>query len=183
MPSLKDFIDALQAGWFPALAAFIGCSIVIAGDYYSIPYLANAPYWLTTIAAYVGVFSISILLANLAYFPVRFWKRYQFEQSKAEFIASIVEEIVSAPHEEQSILAYIVTSGKKVFLAKYDDSRLAPLVAKGILQKLEGTHNVLEWPYRVQDDAWNYLLDQKEYFHFPKINEIEDPFNWRNRSY
>jgi len=64
MPSLKDFIAALQAGWLPAVTALVGSLRVLAGDQYNLPYLDNAPKWLTTTAAYTGVFAFSILLAN-----------------------------------------------------------------------------------------------------------------------
>ncbi len=36
----QGFVSAMQAGWFPALAAFVGCTIIIARDFYELPYLS-----------------------------------------------------------------------------------------------------------------------------------------------
>jgi len=183
MPNLKDFMEALQAGWFPAFAALIGCSIVVAGDWYSIPYLSNAPEWLTTTAAYVGVFALSVLLANIAYFPVRIWQSIKRKQARAEFSDAIQKEIANAPPQEIAILAYLVTSGRKAFAAEFNERRLAPLVSKGIIVKLGGTHSILEWPYMVQDAAWNCLLENKDHLIVPNIEGIGDPFHWRGSSW
>ncbi len=70
MPSLKEFVAALQAGWFPALAALIGCFLVIGGDWFGLPYLTETPGWLLTTAVIVGLFSLSVLLANVAYLRI-----------------------------------------------------------------------------------------------------------------
>lgn len=111
MPNLKDLMEALQAGWFPAFAALIGYFIVVAGDWYSIPYLGDAPEWLTTAATYVGVFALSVLLANIAYLPVRMWRALKRKQAHAKFFDAIQKEITNAPPQEIEALAYLVTSG------------------------------------------------------------------------
>ena len=101
---LRDFLEALQAGWFPALAALIGCSIVVAGDWFSIPYLGEAPDWLTVTAAYVGVFSLSILLANIVYLPVRIWRKMKARQAQEKFRSMVREEVQNAPPQEIAVL-------------------------------------------------------------------------------
>lgn len=179
MPSLKDFLEALQAGWFPALAALIGCSIVVAGDWFSIPYLGDAPDWLTVTAAYVGVFALSILLANIVYLPVRIWRKMKARQAREKFRSMIREEVQNAPPQEIAVLAYLITSGRKAFAAEFNDRRLAPLVSKGIIIKLGGTHSMLEWPYMVQEDVWEFLNENKDQLIVPNVEEVGDPFNWR----
>ena len=89
------------------------------------------------------------------------------------------EEIQNAPPQEIEILAYLITSGQKAFAAAFDDRRLAPLVSKGIIIKLSGAHNIMEWPCMVQEDAWEFLNENKDKFIFPNIENIGDPFNWR----
>lgn len=178
MPTLKDFVSALQAGWFPSLAAFVGCIIIVLGDYYRLPYLSSTPPWLLTTAVFVGVFSFSVLAANLAYLPVVVWRAVKKSKAKKRFKESVERAVWDAPFEEREILAYLVSSGRRAFNAEYNDRRLSPLVAKGMLKKLGGTHSVLEWPYIVQTDVWQLLLENKEHFHFPNAHERSDPFHW-----
>lgn len=180
MPSLKDFVAALQAGWFPALAAFVGCSIIILGDHFEVPYLDATPDLILTLAVVVGVFSFSILAANIAYIPITIWKALRRRKAKEEFRAKLLREIQAAPDQEKTILAYLVTSGRKAFTAELNDRRLAPLVSKGFLVKLGGTNNVLEWPYIVREEVWDFLVEHREQFHIEIPDDARDPFHWRN---
>lgn len=180
MPSLKDFVDALQAGWFPALAAFVGCAIVVLGDYYQLPYLDEIPKFILNVAVIVGVFSFSILSANVARVPVAIWKLIRNRRYARMFKEKIISEIQAVPKSEEVILSYLATSGRKAFVAKFDDSRLAPLVAKGILIRLGGTNNILEWPYVVDEDAWNYLLTNRHKYTCEIRHGERDPLHWQN---
>ena len=178
MPSLKEFVDALQAGWFPALVAFLGCSLGLAGNWYHVPYLTDAPAWLTTTAAAIDIFAISILSAKLIYAPIAAIKtllRWRKKKAWALKIRGVVED---APYDEKSILAYLVTTGRRAFAAKLDDRRLVPLVAKGMIERISGRHNALEWPHLVQDDVWDYLCENKERFVYKDASEAPDPFHW-----
>jgi Super-infection exclusion protein B len=182
LPSLKEFVEALQAGWFPALVAVLGCSLVLAGNWYDAPYLANMPSWLTTTVVIVGLFATSILLANLLYAPVALFnaaRRWRVRKAWRSKIGKLVDE---APEGERAILAYLVTTGRRAFAAKLDNRALVPLLAKGIIQRVGGHHSVLEWPHIVQDDVWSYLSENKDRFVFEKANEIPDPFHWLNRN-
>lgn len=180
MPSLKDFVSALQAGWFPALAALFGCSIIVFGHYFELPYLKSAPQLVLDVAIVVGVFSASILLATLVYLPIKIFQALAEYIRKAKKIKRLEREINDAPYDERAILAYLVSSGRKAFVARYDDRRLTPLVAKALILKLPGEHSVLEWPYRVNEDVWNYLRKNKDKFHFSLDPSASDPFHWRN---
>lgn len=180
MPSLKDFVAALQAGWFPALVAFVGCFIIIMGDFLKIPYLASSPNILLTLAVVIGVFSFSILIANVVYLPVLAWQVLQRRNDLKRFRAQIVQEIESAPESEKAILAYLVTTGRKAFVAEFNSKQLSPLVSKGFIIKLGGTNHILEWPHMVQQDVWEYLVKYKESFKAEIKEGSRDPFNWRN---
>ncbi|RAZ83416.1 hypothetical protein [Cereibacter johrii] len=180
MPSLKDFVDALKAGWFPALAAFVGCAIVVLGDYYQLPYLDEIPKFILNVAVIVGVFSFSILSANVARVPVAIWKLIRNRRYARMFKEKIISEIKAAPKAEEEILSYLVTSGRKAFVAKIDNRRLMPLVAKGILVRLTGTHSSLAWPYVVRDEAWEYLTQNRERYYYEDRFGTRDPFDWRN---
>ncbi|MDD8024510.1 MAG: hypothetical protein PHX82_15535 [Paracoccaceae bacterium] len=180
MPSLKDFVAALQAGWFPALAALVGCAIVIAGDWYQVPYLSSTPPFLLTAAVIVGVFAFSILAANIVYAPIAVWRSIKRARARKNFKERIEAEVFSSPPEEMAILAYLVTTGRKAFAAEFNDRRLAPLVAKGIVVKLGGTHSVLEWPYMVQEDVWQLLLMRKDELRVPNAANMPDIFHWRS---
>ena len=180
MPNLKEFIAALQAGWFPALAAFVGCSIIIAGDYFKIPYLDTSPSLLLTLAVVIGVFSFSILVANIVYLPITLWKMFQKHKGRKKLTKKLVQEVEAAPASEKEILAYLVTTGRRAFAAEFNDQKLLPLVAKGLILKLGGTHSVLEWPYMVQQDVWDYLIENKENYRIDITDNSRDPLNWRN---
>jgi hypothetical protein len=132
MPSLKEFVAALQAGW------------------------------LLTTAVLVGVFSFSILLANIAYAPIVIWEKLKKRRARKTFKESIQQEILTAPPEEIEILAYLVTTGRRAFSAGFNDKRVSPLVSKGMIVKLGGAHSMLEWPYIVHKDVWQLLLENKE---------------------
>ncbi|MDE9451349.1 hypothetical protein J3R80_12810 [Aliiroseovarius sp. Z3] len=176
MPSLKDFVAALQAGWFPALAAFIGCAIVLLGDYFRWPYLDGSPAYLLTIAVYVGVFSFSVLTANLAYMPVLIWNIYSDRRAKERFFKRIEKEIEEAPSAERELLSYLVSSGRRAFTSEFDDKRLVPLVSKGLIIRQGGQHSVLDWPFVVRQEVWDYLTEHKERFEISDLTNVEDPF-------
>ncbi len=180
MPSLKDFVAALQAGWLPAVAALVGSLLVLAGDQYDLPYLENAPKWLTTTAAYTGVFAFSILLANIANLPVLLWNEFQKRRRRKLYLESVWRTVQEVPPQEQTILAYLFSSKRRAFVAEFNDSRLAPMVSKGMIKKLSGSHSILEWPYVVDSDVWEYLLENKEHFIINNVNEMQDPFSQHN---
>lgn len=181
MPSLNDFIAALKAGWFPALAAFVGCAVVLTGDQYSVPYLSGLPDWVYSTIALIGVFSISVLIANIAYIPIRIWNWYRANRSRKKYRAKIQKAVGELPSEEIGILAYLVTTGKRAFNAEYDDKRLSPLVSRGMIIALPGSHSILAWPYIVQEDVWDYLLENKESLTIDVSQLPDDPFHWQNR--
>lgn len=180
MPSLKEFVAALQAGWFPALAAFVGCSIIVLGDYFKVPYLDSSPSFLLVASVSVGVFSFSVLVANIAYVPIIVWKAIQNREKKKRLRKHFADEIEAAPNDEKAILAYLVTSGRNAFSAKYNDPRLSPLVSKGFLIKMGGTNSVLEWPYIVRREVWDYLLENQEHYRAKLPESGHDPFHWLN---
>ena len=179
MPSLKDFIAALQAGWFPALAALVGCSIMLAGDYFEVPYLDASPDVLLTVAVVVAVFAFSVLVANVARLPFAIWKALNRRQLRREFLERLVREIETAPDTEKIILAYLATSGRRAFAAEFNDRRLAPLVSKGLIIRQGGTNSVLEWPYIVRQEVWDYLMDNRESYRIELPDPTHDPFHWR----
>ncbi|MEQ8558800.1 MAG: super-infection exclusion protein B [Henriciella sp.] len=178
MPSLKDFVSALQAGWFPALAALVGCAIIIAGDYYQLPYLSDTPDFVLSVIVIVAVFSASILIANFVYLPIEVFKTIKRSRLREKYKKQLIEEIQNASDTEKAILAYLISSNRKAFTAEFNDRRLAPLVSKGLIIKLGGTHTTLDWPYLVQDDVWAYLKENVHLFQMD-VSELSDPFDWR----
>lgn len=179
MPSLKDFIEALQAGWFVALTIFVGSSIILAGDYWSLPHLNESPGWLLTSAVVAGAFSFSVLVANIAYIPVKLWQWLRRRKALKNIKNEISLLINQMPDQEFSILIYLVKSGRQAFNAEFNDRRLSPLVSKGIIIKLPGSHSVLEWPYIVRQEAWDILLGYRDKIEMEMPPNNYDPFHWR----
>jgi hypothetical protein len=128
----------------------------------------------------VGIFSFSVLAANAVYLPVSLWKAYQRKQARAKLREMIRRELDSAPKEELAVLSYLLSSGRRAFAAEFNDRRLVPLVSKGILTRMGGTHSMLEWPYVVQEDVWEYLQENRARFFVPELADKKDPFNWRS---
>ena len=177
MPSLKDFIAALQATWSAALVALIGCSIVVAGNWYKVPFFTDAPTSLTTTAAIVGSFAFSILAVNLVYSASLAYRGWWTGRVRKGQIREAVE---SCPDGEKEILAYLVTSGRQAFAAKWNDRRLIPLVTKGIVQRLDGNNDLLAWPFLVRKDVWSYLQENRHNFVCEDADIVPDPFHSRN---
>lgn len=180
MPSLKDFVDALRSHWFTAVIAIVGCAIIIAGDYFQVPYLNSTPRFLLTAAVVVGVFSFSIIVANIVYLPVVLWYALRRLENKRKFRINLAREIETAPDLEKCVLAYLITSGRRAFNAEIYNKTLSPLVAKGLILRLDGHHSTLEWPYLVRIEVWEYLLEHKEQFRFEIPQGAGDPFDWTN---
>ena len=183
MPTIKEFVEALQAGWYPALVALLGCSILVAGNWYAVPYLANAPDWLTTTGVVVGVFAFSILIAKIFSLPMELVKWFRRRQARRDWRLKIEQLVQDASEPERSVLAYLITTGRQAFAAKVDNRRLVPLVAKGFILRLSGQHDLLAWPFLVQEDVWQHLRANKEMFVFEDADIILDPFYWRNEQW
>lgn len=180
MPSLKDFIEALQAGWFVALTILVGSLIIISGDYLGIDYLDRSPGWLITTSVVAGVFSFSVIIANIAYIPVRVWRFFKEKRFSKKLKEETLEMIENAPDQEYAILVYLAKSGRQAFNAEFTDRRLSPLVSKGLIRKLGGTHSSLEWPYMVRQEAWDIMQERKDRIIMEMPPREIDPFHWRN---
>lgn len=177
MPSLGDFIAALKAGWYVSLVSFVGCSIILLGAHYQLQYLNSIPAIILSIIAIVGVFSFIILVADILFL---IWKALQRIRTREKFRLNLIEEVNAAPDEEKAVLAYLVTSGRKAFAAHIDDSRLAPLVSKGLIIKISGNNQIMSWPYKVRQEVWNYLIEHREHFYIDIPNDASDPFHWKS---
>lgn len=177
MPSLKEFVAALQAGWFPALVALIRSGLVIGGDAFKIPYLDSTPRFIITALVIVAVFSFSILVANVVYAPVFLWKKWQKRKLKAKFRDLITSRINGLPDQELAILAYLVSSGRRAFSADLNDRRLVPLVALGMIQRQGGVHDMLNWPHVVQTDVWDHLVAHRSEYMIENVDQLPDPFS------
>lgn len=174
MPSLKDFTDAMSATWPVALATFIGSSAILLGEAVDIRYLQTLPDWFLGTAFLVAVFSGSIVvvaivrgLFELARRPFQYRR---IQQAKVKHI----DRLMGLPDEEKHILAWAVTNGTQVFLAPFNHERLEPLLAKGYVQTVGGTHSIIAWPYSIPDHIWDYL-----YVHRPAAGlrpTISNPF-------
>jgi len=179
VPNLKDYVEALQAGWFPALASLVGCSIIVAGDWFKVPYLSANPEWLINVAVYVGVFSFAVLVANLVYLPLKLWRALKRRRERKLAQEAVNRRIEQAPDEEKGVLAYLVTTNRQAFTAKLGNPQLAPMVSKGLIVVQPGQHSRLEWPHVVPDVVWDILIENREAFELTGANEMPYPFDWR----
>lgn len=168
MPSLKDFIEAMNASWPVALTIFAACCGLLISDTFQLRYLAGLPSWVLSATFVIAVFSGSVIIVralqgiiSLITAPLR---ARRFDSA----VKAHLKRLEEMPPEEGAILAWAVANKKQVFVAGINEPRLAPLVAKGFLERLAGTHSMLEWPYRIPDHVWDELMRQWN----------EDPFEF-----
>ncbi len=178
MPSIKDFIHALEAGWFTASISLIGCCIVIFGDYYAVPYLSSTPVWFLNLAVIVGVFSFAIIMANFLYFPIFIFKAVRKRFAKAKAVRRAYQEVEAATPDEKEVLRYLIATGQRAFVANYGNSRLITLVAKGLIQVAPGQHSIMEFPHVVQPYVWAYLEKNRDEI-VGDQQDIVNPFDRR----
>lgn len=179
MPSLKDFVAALQAGWFPALAALVGCSIIIAGDYFQVPYLDVTPSYLITTAVVIGVFSFGILVANIVYLPVLGWRRIQLYRDGVRRRDNLIQRVKDAPQPEINMLGYLVSSNRRAFQTYTRHPVIGPMIAKELIHPL-GTGSALQLDYIVNESVWEYLVANRDLY-FMDLSEVPgDPLSWED---
>lgn len=64
---------------------------------------------------------------------------------------------------------------KSVIVANFNEPRLLPLVAKGYLDRMAGTHSILEWPFRIPDHVWEELMRQWKEEPFEVPQDMQNP--------
>lgn len=158
MPSVRDILDALNSSWPVALAAFVASVALLVCDAYEVEYLKGLPASTTSTAFVIAITSAALLVARAAKALVDGIGKRGSARQRALQLADHAAKAWELPDEEKHILAWAVANKQQVLLASFIEPRLQPLVAKGYLQRLSGSHSVLEWPYRIPDHVWLELL-------------------------
>ncbi|MGH2340074.1 hypothetical protein ACRC7T_01155 [Segnochrobactraceae bacterium EtOH-i3] len=180
MTSIKDILSALELKWPIALACLIGSTIIIGCHYYKIPYIKDFPLILIYICIILAIYTFSNLAVKILCIPAYIYRKYRLRRVKKKFLSHLEENVFNCSTEEIAVLEYLITTNRKAFTAIFGDRRLTPLVSKGFIIREGGRHPMLEWPYIVQDDVWDYLYKNKDKFHMQGASTMLDPFHWRN---
>lgn len=155
MPNLKEFIEVLQVRWDTASVALLGCLIMLIGNGLGIPYLSSVPEWLITVFVCVGVFAFAVLFIKVC---TRIAECCQARKQRGQ----IIEELQNATPEEMAALSYYAKSGEQYFTARPYQGKLVVLVQKGLVIRMAGQYSTREWPHKIHDVAWKWLLENKD---------------------
>lgn len=177
MPTLKDIREFLEMGWFPAVVGLIAYAIVLAADYFKVPYLSGLPTFVLNVAAVGVVVCFSIVSANLIRLPIagfNWFRRKLLIKRNRELIKKALAEVNDA---EGYALAYLITTNQRVFSAPFDDPLCNALRYKRLIIMQSGAHMAHEWPFAVSNAAWEQMQsDLKKWLITDQHGELPNPF-------
>ncbi|MFN7167683.1 MAG: super-infection exclusion protein B [Pannonibacter sp.] len=179
MVNLKDFIDSLNSNWQIALTALIGSGTLLYLDKIECDYIKSAPQYLIIAAFAIFIFSSAILVTKIISSILDFLKRLIEAPKRNKLKQKMLDEIQFLSNDEIFILSYLASTNKKSFTAEMNHKRLIPLMGRGMIIRLRGKFNVLNWPFRVDDDVWEYIKLRPQQFQIENVNRLDDPLDWR----
>lgn len=162
MPSLKEFIDAMDTSWPVALTIFFAASALLYADHSGIRYVQGLPTW------FVGAVFVAAVLSGSVVASAAVRKLFALAMrpfvTRRRRIAQVkhVEGLSGLPNNEIAILIWAAAQNTQVFLAPLNHKFLEPLVAKGYVVILPGMHTVHEWPHSIPDHIWQDLRSNPE---------------------
>ncbi len=160
MPSIKDFIDAMNASWPVALAVLLACVALLLGDYADLKYLHGLPPWAMGAVFVMGVFAGSVVIVRIVQLVVAAILKPFKREKRRRAIQAHLAKLDEINAGEAYILVWAAQQNRQAFVARFDDARLTPLVAKGFVERMGGSHSILEWPYRIPDHIWAEIKRQ-----------------------
>ena len=167
----------MEASWPVALAACSGASAILVGDAYGVRYLLDLPPWLFSTAFLIAVFSGAIVVVAIIQWCLRALHKFVRWRGHQKQIAAHLGRLRALPENEIEVLFWAAQHGRQVFLTNLNHPRVEPLLAKGYLQLVAGTHDVLDWPYKIPDHVWDFLATDMA-TDIPE-DQIEYPFGRR----
>lgn len=174
-PNLKEFMEAMSAKWPVALTILFGSGSLIVADQSAVKYVQSLPDWFLSIAFVAALFSSSILLVALIEALISLVIAPFQKRRLAAWRAKQVEKLNELPPEELYVLLWAARAGRQIFLAQLNEPRLEPLIAKGFVVAVRGSHSILDWPYKIPEHIWNAV--RKEIVGQPPGGTLESPFS------
>lgn len=157
MPSLKDFMEAMQAGWPVALTITIAAGAIISADMYKLEYVTTLPRWALGIAFVVGICSAAVLCVAMLRGILRALHRVYWWIRSIGSTQRIAARLHELPHDEIHVLVWAKSQGKQVFTASIIEQKLVALTAKGLVVRHGGRHSAAEWPYSIPQNVWDAI--------------------------
>jgi hypothetical protein len=157
MPSLKDFMEAMQSSWPVALAITIAASALIAADSNELEYVAALPGWFLGAAFVVGVCSAAVLCVAMLRGVFRATRQVYWWIRSIGSRKRIAAQLQKLPHDEIHVLVWAKTHGKQVFTASFLEEKLVPLTKKGLVIRHGGQHSIVQWPYSIPNNVWDAI--------------------------
>ena len=158
LPTVKDLIDLLRAGWPVSLAVAFASVGVLTADHYQMSYLSLLPAWLPG-AGFVGfIASASLLLVALVQGVGRMMAAPFARKRRLQNQERHVEGLNDISDPEKWLLAWAVANNTQVFAGDYFNEQVKALLARGYLSlAFGGAHYPSETPLRVPDHIWAVL--------------------------
>lgn len=176
MPSLKDFMEAMQASWPVALTISLAALALLYADHLNLEYMEALPRWLMGVVFLAGVCAAAVLLVAM------------FRGTMALILGTIrsirsigapqriARRLQELPQEEVHVLVWAKAHGRQVFTASFTDKKLVPLVKKGLVIRHGGQHSILEWPYSIPSAVWQAI--GMAFSDLEEPNSIPSPFGY-----
>lgn len=158
MPSVRDIIDALNSSWPVAVAALVASVALLICDFYGVEYMKGLPSSTVSVAFVVAVASSAMLVARAAQALIAGIRSIGSARARSEQFSEHARKLWELPDGERYLLCWAIANKQQVFLASFTEARLQPLVAKGYVHRLPGSHSLLEWPYRIPEHIWGELM-------------------------
>jgi hypothetical protein len=174
MPSLKHFLEAMEASWPVALTVFLGAAALLTCDHFGLSYTKVLPEWFLGAIFIFLVFSSAVLVVSLLRFVVNAIARPIRRKRAEKWRQEHAEKMKDLPIPEIGVLLWAASQNTQVFLAPFNHELLEPLVAKGYVEHVPGHHSILDWPHHIPDHVWTFL--RAELRAEPQLDRIENPF-------
>ena len=178
MPTLKEFVEAMGVAWPIASSMLIGSALLLAANYYGVPYAVNIADWLLSVVFIIAVFSAGICLTQvlLAFARVVSYVRVSLKWRKTK--KRRIEWLHKLPRQEYEVMVYFFSNNRQAFAANVDEPRILALQQKGLIERRSGEHYLESWPFVIPEFVWKEMTRAGGEFTVTNADRLPHPFRF-----